>query len=67
MNSAEEARRISQVTLRLLARFPTASRESVQADVEGAVARFEGTRIRDFVPLLVERTANAKLTSSIER
>ncbi|RZL76446.1 MAG: hypothetical protein EOP32_29000 [Rhodococcus sp. (in: high G+C Gram-positive bacteria)] len=66
MNSTEEARQISQVTERLLNRFPTASREAVEIAVEGAVAHFAGTRIRDFIPLLVERTATARLASLIE-
>ncbi|MFD9668421.1 three-helix bundle dimerization domain-containing protein [Rhodococcus sp. NPDC059968] len=67
MNSAEEARQVSQVTTRLLTKFPTASREVVESAVEEAVAHFQSGRIRDFVPLLIERTATAKLATLIER
>ncbi|MFD9664805.1 three-helix bundle dimerization domain-containing protein [Rhodococcus sp. NPDC059968] len=59
MNSAEEVRQISQVVTRLLNKFPAASRDAVEAAVEAAVAHFAGCPIRDFVPLLVERTATA--------
>ncbi|MFD9664396.1 three-helix bundle dimerization domain-containing protein [Rhodococcus sp. NPDC059968] len=65
MNSAE-ARQVSQVTTRLLTKFPTASPEVVESAVEEAVAHFTSGRIRDFVPLLIERTATAKLASVIE-
>jgi hypothetical protein len=66
MNSAEEARQVSQVTTRLLTKFPTASPEVVESAVEEAAANFESGRIRDFVPLLIERTAIAKLATLIE-
>ncbi|PQP20824.1 three-helix bundle dimerization domain-containing protein [Rhodococcus opacus] len=66
MNAAEEARQISQVSVRLLNRFPAASREAVGAVVGEAVAQFAGCPIRDFVPLLVERAATAKLGSLLE-
>ncbi|BAH48492.1 hypothetical protein ROP_02450 [Rhodococcus opacus B4] len=65
MNSAEEARQILQVTTRLITKFPAVPRESVEAAVQDAVVQFEGGRIRDFVPLLIERTATANLVSSV--
>jgi hypothetical protein len=66
MNSAEEARQLSQVATRLLNKFPAASREAVGTAVGEAVSHFEGCPIRDFVPLLVERAATAKLGSLLE-
>ena len=66
MNSAEEARQISRVTARLTAKYPTASHEVVETAVEEAVDHFRTGRIRDFVPLLIERTATAKLATLIE-
>ncbi|MDT2009480.1 hypothetical protein FXW78_46865 [Rhodococcus opacus] len=66
MNAAEEARQLSQVATRLLNKFPTASREAVGTAVGEAVAHFAGCPIRDFVPLLVERAATAKLGSLVE-
>ena len=61
MNAAEEARQLSQVAARLLNTFPAASQEAVGTAVGEAVAQFAGCPIRDFVPLLVERAATAKL------
>ncbi|MGW4337949.1 three-helix bundle dimerization domain-containing protein [Rhodococcus koreensis] len=66
MNAAEESRQISQVTVRLLNKFPGASREAVGTAVGESVAHFVGCPIRDFVPLLVERAATAKLGSLLE-
>ncbi len=66
MNAAEEARQLSQVAARLLNTFPAASREAVGIAVGEAVAQFAGCPIRDFVPLLVERAATAKLGSLLE-
>lgn len=66
MNAAEEARQLSQVATRLLNKFPAASREAVGTAVGEAAAQFAGCSIRDFVPLLVERTATAKLGSLLE-
>lgn len=66
MNSAEEERQLSQVTVRLLNKFPAASREMVGTAVGEAVAYFVGCPIRDFVPLLVERAATAKLGALLD-
>ncbi|MGV9870686.1 three-helix bundle dimerization domain-containing protein [Rhodococcus koreensis] len=66
MNSVEEARQIWQVTTRLLTKFPTTPQEVVETAVEEAAAHFKSGRIRDFVPLLIERTATAKLATLIE-
>ncbi|UZG60435.1 three-helix bundle dimerization domain-containing protein [Rhodococcus opacus] len=66
MNSAEEVRQLSRVTVRLLNKFPAASREAVGIAVGEAVAHFAGCPIRDFVPLLVERAVTAKLGSLLE-
>lgn len=49
-----------------MTRFPNVSRETIETAVEDAAASFADTPIRDFIPLLVERTAIAKLASLIE-
>ncbi|GCE44687.1 MULTISPECIES: three-helix bundle dimerization domain-containing protein [Rhodococcus] len=49
MNAEEKARQISQVTVRLLNKFPAGSREAVGTAVAEAVAHFVGCPIRDFV------------------
>ncbi|ABG94917.1 hypothetical protein RHA1_ro03114 [Rhodococcus jostii RHA1] len=64
MNPTEEARQISQVIVRLLTKFQTASYATVEAAVEDALAHYAETRPRDLVPLLVEHTATATLASS---
>ncbi|MGW5149845.1 three-helix bundle dimerization domain-containing protein [Rhodococcus koreensis] len=66
MNSAEEERQLSQVTTRLLNKFSAASRETVETTVGEAVSRFAECPIRDFVPLLVERAATAKLGALLD-
>lgn len=58
----EERRLIAQVADRLARRYATVPVETVVAVVSDTHARFDGRRIRDFVPLLVERAAKEKLS-----
>ncbi|MFZ2174811.1 MAG: DUF3562 domain-containing protein [Rhodococcus sp. (in: high G+C Gram-positive bacteria)] len=64
MSPEEEERQISQVKARLLEKYPSTPRTVVATAVEDALARFDGGRVRDFVPLLVERRASATLARS---
>ena len=52
---------IDQVADRLTTRYPTIPAESVTAVVRGVHARFDGRRVRGYVPLLVERFARTQL------
>ena len=52
---------MSEVTRRLLARFPDARPEVVDALVNDLHHEFDGDPIRDFIPVLVERQAVERL------
>ncbi|BDX32332.1 hypothetical protein TUM20985_28790 [Mycobacterium antarcticum] len=61
--SVEEDRLIGQVVDRLLAGFPQVSADTVH-DIAGSVHhRFDEAKIRDFVPLFVERKTKEKLAN----
>ncbi|MFC9786416.1 three-helix bundle dimerization domain-containing protein [Rhodococcus sp. NPDC127528] len=65
MSPEEEQRQIKLVVDRLSLRYP----EKTYAQVSDAVARayggFAGGRIRDFIPLLVERHADQELARAV--
>lgn len=65
VNSVEEDRLIGQVQARLTDKYPEVLAESVAAAINEARAQFDGRRVRDFVPLFVERIANTKLASLV--
>lgn len=48
---------IDQVERRLAEKYSALAPDHVAAAVEHAYARFEDSRVRDFIPLLVERSA----------
>ena len=52
---------LNQIADRLTGAHPTVPREAVSRLVHEEHARFNGSRIRDFVPLFVERHAKAEL------
>lgn len=61
MDANDELRQISEVQHRLIGLYSHRSPDDVAAAVETAYKHFEGTEVRDFVPLLVERRANKTL------
>lgn len=65
MDTAEEKRLVLQVVERLTARHSEVPQETIIAAVSDAHARFEGSRIRDFVPLFVERRVKQMLATLI--
>ncbi|MDV6271405.1 three-helix bundle dimerization domain-containing protein [Rhodococcus globerulus] len=65
MTNDEEDRLIAQTQARLTTKFPSVSAEAVAEVVASAHAHFAGHRIRDFVPLLVERMAKEKLSTLV--
>ncbi|MBW4818829.1 three-helix bundle dimerization domain-containing protein [Rhodococcus qingshengii] len=65
MNPAEEERQITQVKAHLAAAFPSTASDVVAAAVATAYHRFDGTHVRDFVPLLVERRAKKSRASQL--
>jgi hypothetical protein len=53
---------IKQVVDRLKESFPAVAPDTVTLAVHHSHARYDGRRVRDFVPLLVERDARAELS-----
>lgn len=60
-----EAAALSHVTLRLQEAFPQLPAEQVRATVQEQYRRFEGSKIRDFVPIFVERNAREELARRV--
>jgi hypothetical protein len=67
MTPAEEARAVDEVARRLATRFPQISSDTVSRAVKHAHAEFANSRIRDFVPLFVERNARDHLRAAGSR
>ncbi|MXP23639.1 hypothetical protein GIY30_20070 [Gordonia sp. HNM0687] len=64
MEDADERRQIGEVQERLIAAYADQPTQTVADAVEAAYRHFDGIRVRDFVPLLVERRANAALSGN---
>jgi hypothetical protein len=52
---------IEQVVARMTSRYPAISESTVAGIVRDVHSRFEGRPLRDYIPLLVERTAKSEL------
>lgn len=63
MSGMSEQVALAQVHERLSSRYADLPPDQVSSVIQGAHARFEASRIRDFVPLLVERRAREELLS----
>lgn len=59
--SVDEEKAIAEIADRLQERFPDASRESVVDAIEKSRATFTDAKVRDFVPVLIEKEAKAHL------
>jgi hypothetical protein len=55
MTQAEEIRALDQLVGRLCERFPDAPREGIRSMVRKVHSQYDGSPIRDFIPVLVER------------
>jgi hypothetical protein len=55
---------VAEVQTRLTSKYPHFSPDEIAATVARVYARFDRSRIRDYVPLLVERRARAELASA---
>ncbi|MDV7354642.1 hypothetical protein R4282_16720 [Rhodococcus oxybenzonivorans] len=62
-----EQRDIEVVRMRLIQRFPDLEPEVLDELIVAIAHRFDGCRIRDFVPLLVERAATRTLDATFSR
>lgn len=56
-----EEHAIAGLKARLHQRFPTVPQSKIDASVAVARQKFEGSRIRDFVPIFVERNVRDEL------
>lgn len=64
VGNVSEVMLIEQVIDRLAAAYSEVPRDDVAQTVTNVHHRFEDSRIREFVPLLVERRARAELSRS---
>jgi hypothetical protein len=60
----DEAKAIDNVVDRLAQRFPHVPRPSIEQTVREEHKALDGGRIRDYVPVLVEHAAKARLSRS---
>ncbi|MEV6066187.1 hypothetical protein AB0L82_06530 [Nocardia sp. NPDC052001] len=65
MTASEEERQISELVARLAAKFPHLTARVVGEEVRGIHRDFEGHRVREFIPLLVERIAERQLSKRV--
>jgi hypothetical protein len=63
LSHEDETRAVTEVAERLTASFPAVPADVVHATVRTSYERFTESRIRDFVPVLVERTAKSQLAN----
>ncbi|HEY2297068.1 MAG TPA: hypothetical protein VGH43_05030 [Jatrophihabitans sp.] len=56
-----EQRALADVVIRLQNAYPDVPPEEIEATVHGRYAHFEGSRVRDFIAVLVERHARQDL------
>lgn len=61
MTPAEEERHLARITERLRTKFPHATTDAIDNSVAQAYEHFDGTRIREYIPVLVERRAREAL------
>ncbi|SHQ68280.1 Uncharacterised protein [Mycobacteroides abscessus subsp. bolletii] len=61
MTGVDEQVGIGQLVDDLQGRHPSVTRDVVDAVVRAVHARFDGSPVRDYVPLLVERRAREEL------
>jgi len=59
----DETSAVTEVVPRLSASFPPVAQDVVQHTVYTSYEQFAGSRIRDFVPVLVERMARTDLVT----
>jgi hypothetical protein len=62
VNSLDEHAQLAEVIERLTEMYPTLSEASIAEVVHELHARFNGARLREYVPLFVERNAHRALT-----
>ncbi|SIT83452.1 three-helix bundle dimerization domain-containing protein [Microbacterium sp. RU33B] len=59
--SIDEDRAVAEIAERLQERFPDKPAAEIVAAIDEARASFDGAKVRDFVPVLIEKEAKAHL------
>lgn len=59
-----ETAALAKIAERIAGQFPELSAEEIDRAIQARYAEFEGSRIRDFVPVLVERQVRRDLGTS---
>jgi hypothetical protein len=67
VDTEDERRVVEGVIARLAARYPEQPVDRIAAVVEQELRGLDGTPIRDFVPILVERQARERLGQLVHR
>ncbi|AYF76745.1 hypothetical protein D7D52_26325 [Nocardia yunnanensis] len=65
MTASDEEQQISELVIRLTDKFPHLTAQSVDEEVRGIHREFDGHRVREFIPLLVERIAERQLSRRV--
>ena len=58
-----EREALGRIAARLAIQFPELAPDDIRYAIQGRYAEFDGSRIRDFVPVLVERSVKSDLQS----
>ena len=58
----EEQNAFNKVVERISGQFPELDRDTVASVVRGEYGKFDASPIRDFLPILVERSARSELS-----
>ena len=62
-----EEKALDTLIRRLMEQFPEVEQEEIVRAVHGRYEQFEDSRIRDFVPVLVERAVRTEIVASVPR
>ncbi|RZL77885.1 MAG: hypothetical protein EOP32_23585 [Rhodococcus sp. (in: high G+C Gram-positive bacteria)] len=65
MRGDDEMLQLEQVIARLITRYPSIPPADIENTVRNMHKRFVNGRVRDFVPLLVEKAARRHITGSV--
>jgi hypothetical protein len=63
LRARKEQAALDQIADRMAAQFPELSGEEIARAIQGRYQEFDGSAIRDFVPVLVERSVRDQLAA----
>jgi len=65
LSPEDETRAVTEVSQRLVESFPDVAPDVIQHTVHTSHEQFAGSPVRDFVPVLVERSAKSSLSARL--